>query len=196
MATQQSNELVVLADEKGSALWKAFGTLLQGVVLALTGRSSDAIKIINSGIGALRSTGSTLWMPLWLSHLAKSYADLGQFVDARRCIGEAMTVIEVAKERLYEAEINRMAGEIALLSPQPDAVKAQAHFERALSIARAQRAKSWELRAATSVARLWSDQGKQDEARGLLAPIYGWFTEGFNTLDLKEAKALLDKLRA
>ena len=153
MATQQSNELVVLADEKGSALWKAFGTLLQGVVLALTGRSSDAIKIINSGIGALRSTGSTLWMPLWLSHLAKSYADLGQFVDARCCIGEAMTVIEVAKERLYEAEINRMAGEIALLSPQPDAVKARAHFERALSIARAQRAKSWELRAATGVRR-------------------------------------------
>ena len=133
-------------------------------------------------------------MPLWLSHLAKSYADLGQFVDARRCIGEAMTVIEAAKERLYEAEVNRMAGEIALLLPQPNAEKALAHFERALSLARAQRAKSWELRAAMSMARLWKDQEKRDEARGLLAPIYGWFTEGFNTLDLKDAKALLDVL--
>ena len=105
-----------------------------------------------------------------------------------------MTVIAAAKERLYEAEVNRMAGEIALLLPQPNAAKALAHFERALSLARAQRAKSWELRAATSIARLWSDQGRRDEARDLLAPIYGWFTEGFNTLDLRDTKALLNTL--
>ena len=194
IATEQSNELVVLADEKGGALWKAFGVLLQGVMLARTGISSDAVQTINSGINALRSTGSTLWMPLWSSHLAKSYADLGQFVDASRCIGEAMTVIKVAKERLYEAEVNRMAGEIELLLPQPNAAKALAHFERALSLARAQRAKSWELRAATSIARLWSDQGRRDEARELLAPIYDWFTEGSNTLDLRDTKALLNTL--
>ena len=133
-------------------------------------------------------------MPLWLSHLAKSCAELGQFVEAGRCIGEAMTVIEAAKERLFEAEVHRMAGEIELLLSQPNAAKALAHFERALSVARAQRAKSWELRAAMSMARLWKDQEKREEARGLLAPIYGWFKEGFDTLDLKETKALLNTL--
>jgi len=105
-------------------------------------------------------------------------------------------VIETSKERLGEAEVNRTAGEVALKSPQPDTVKAEAYFERALAVARQQQAKSWELRAAMSLARLWRDQGKRDEARALLAPVYGWFTEGFDTLDLKEAKALLDELRA
>ena len=102
--------------------------------------------------------------------------------------------IENAKERWYEAEVHRTAGEVALKSPKRDAAKAEAHFERALAVARQQQAKSWELRAAMSMARLWRDQGKRDEARELLAPVYGWFTEGFDTLDLKEAKALLDAL--
>ena len=98
-------------------------------------------------------------------------------------------------EKRYEAEVDRVAGEVALKSPKPGAAKAQAYFERALAVARAQQAKSWELRAAMSLARLWRDQGKRDEARELLAPVYGWFTEGFDTLDLKEAnKALLDEL--
>ena len=87
---------------------------------------------------------------------------------------------------------HRTAGEIELMSPEADASKAEAHFERALAIARAQQAESWELRAAMSMARLWRDQGKRQQARDLLSPIYGWFTEGFDTLDLKEAKALLD----
>ena len=102
--------------------------------------------------------------------------------------------METTKERLFEAEINRVAGEIALKSPEPDAAKAEAYFERALAVARQQQAKSWELRAAMSIARLWRDQGKPQQARELLAPVYGWFTEGFDTLDLKEAKALLDEL--
>ena len=89
-----------------------------------------------------------------------------------------------------------MAGEIALKSPEPDAAKAEAHFERALAVARQQQAKSWELRASMSMARLWPDQGKPQQARELLAPVYGWFNEGFDTLDLKEAKALLDELHA
>jgi len=131
--------------------------------------------------------------PLWLSHLATAYAELGQFEDAWRCVGEAMTAVETTNERWFEADILRMAGEIALLSPAPDAAKAEANFERALAVARAQQAKSWELRAAMSMARLWRDHGKRDEAHALLAPVYGWFTEGFNTLDLKEAKALLDE---
>ncbi len=96
--------------------------------------------------------------------------------------------------RWCEADLHRIAGEIALISPERDAAKAEAYFERALGVARGQQAKSWELRAAMSMARLWRDQGKRNEARDLLAPVYGWFTEGFDTLDLKEAKALLDEL--
>ncbi len=119
-----------------------------------------------------------------------------QFDEAWRCIGEAMAAVEITKERWWEAEVHRIAGEIARLSPEPDAAKAEAYFERALAIARAQQAKSWELRATMSMARLWRDQGKRDEAHALLAPVYGWFTEGFGTLDLKETKALLEELHA
>jgi predicted ATPase len=103
-------------------------------------------------------------------------------------------VIDTTKERVWEAEVNRTAGEIALKSAQSDAAKVETYFEHALGIARAHQAKSWELRAAISKARLWRDRGKREEARDLLAPVYGWFTEGFDTLDLKEAKALLDEL--
>jgi predicted ATPase len=101
-----------------------------------------------------------------------------------------MTAIKTTNERWCEAEVHR----IALKSPEPDAAKAEAYFKRALTVARQQQAKSWELRAAMSMARLWRDQGKRAEARDLLAPIYGWFTEGFDTLDLREAKALRDEL--
>ena len=137
-----------------------------------------------------------MWMPLSLTYLTRAYAKLGQFDDAWRSIGEAVTMVETTKERWCEAEINRMAGEIALMSPELDTAKSEAYFERALTVARRQQAKSWELRAAMSMARLWRDQGKRKEARDLLAPVYGWFTEGFDTVDLKEAKALLDELAA
>ena len=133
----------------------------QGCVLALTGKASDAVQMITSGITAWRSTGATVWTPLYLSYLARAYAELGQFDDAWRCIGEAMTAVETTKERWCEAEVHRMAGEIALMSPEPDAAKAEAYFERALAVAREQQAKSWELRAAMSMARLWRDQGKR-----------------------------------
>jgi predicted ATPase len=107
-----------------------------------------------------------------------------------------MTPVETTKERALEAEVNRVAGEIALMSPEPRRTEAEGYFERALEVARQQQAKSLELRAAMSMARLWRAQGKRDEARDLLAPVYGWFTEGFDTRDLKEAKALLDELAA
>jgi predicted ATPase len=126
--------------------------------------------------------------------LAIAHASIEQFDDAWQCIEKAMTTVETTDERWCEAEVRRIAGEIALMSPERDVVKAKAYFERALAIAREQRAKSWELRAAMSMARLWRDQGKRQQARDLLAPVYGWFTEGFDTLDLKEAKALLDDL--
>ena len=105
-----------------------------------------------------------------------------------------MTATETTSERMWEADVHRIAGEIALLSPEPNAAKAETYFEHALAVAREQQAKSWELRAAMSLARLWRDQGKVREARELLAPVYGWFTEGFDTRDLKEAKALLEEL--
>ena len=135
-------------------------------------------------------------MPTYLSYLARAYAELGQFDDASRCIGEAIVAVETTNENWYEADIHRIAGEIALKSPEPDAAKAEAYFERALAVARQQQAKSWELRAAMSMARLWRDEGKVRQARELLAPVYGWFTEGFETRDLKEAKALLEEWAA
>jgi predicted ATPase len=183
-----------LADQKGGAYWKALGTMMQGDLLALAGKASVAVQKITSGVTAQRSTGATVLIPAYLSSLAKAYADLGRFDDAWRSIDEAMTLVETTKQRLLEAEINRDAGEIALMPSGPNAAKAEAYFERALVVARRQRAKSLELRAAMSLARLWRDQGKPQQGRELLAPVYGWFTEGFDTLDLQEAKALLDEL--
>jgi predicted ATPase len=135
-------------------------------------------------------------LPFFLSHLSSAHAGLGQLDEAWRCIGEAMAAVETTKERWYEAEINRIKGEIALKLPQLGSSQAGAYFERALAVAREQQAKSWELRAAMSMARLWRDQGRRHEARDLLTPLYGWFTEGFETRDLKEAKVLLDELHA
>ena len=126
----------------------------------------------------------------------KALADLGLVDNAWRSVDEAMKTVELTQERMFEAEINRVAGEITLKAPKPDAAKAQVYFDRALGVARQEQAKSWELRASMSLARLWRDQGKVQQARELLAPVYGWFTEGFDTRDLKEAKALLEELAA
>jgi predicted ATPase len=191
----QADEGIVLADKKGAFFWKALGTMFQGCVFAGTRQAAKAVSSIVSAITSYRSTGATLFTPFVLSYLAIAHASVGQIDDARRCIGEARSAAETAGERWCEAEIHRMAGEIELLSPERDVAKAQAHFERALEIARAQQARSWELRAATSLARLWRDQGKVQQARELLAPVYEWFTEGFDTRDLKEARALLEELQ-
>jgi predicted ATPase len=197
-ANAQADELIGLADEKRALHWKAWGTIYRASVLALTALNSDAIhnaiQTIASGIAARRDVGATIDTPFSLSQLAGAYSRINQCNDAWRCIKEAVAIVETSKERWYEAELHRIAGDIALRSPRQDAAQAQAYFERALVVARQQQAKSWELRAAMSMARLWRDQGKRDEANGLLAPVYGWFTEGFDTLDLKEAKALLDEL--
>jgi predicted ATPase len=194
VATELARELFTLAEEKGALLWKASGLIYQGCVSATNGRAADALEMISGGVADYRSTGATAFMTLFLSHLSRAYADLGQFDDAWCYVGEAVTMIDTAKERFCEAEVNRVAGEIALKSPEPDVVKAEAYFDRALKVARAQQAKFWELRAAMSMARLWRNQGKPQQAREFLAPVYGWFTEGFDTLDLKEAKALLGEL--
>jgi predicted ATPase len=188
------DEFSVLKDQTGSLFWGAWGMMQQGCLLALTGKASDAVQTITSGVTAMQSTGTTMWMPLWLSYLARANAETGQFDNARRCISEATAAVETAKERWCEAEVNRIGGEIALLSPEPDLAKAKAYFAHALAVARQQQAKSWELRAAMSMARLWRDQGKCNEACKLLAPVYDWFSEGFDTRDLKGARDLLGLL--
>ena len=195
-AHAQVDELIALADERGAPYWKALGTAVRGWLFAVTGKASDAVWAITSGLTSLRSTGATLYEPRHLSSLAMAYAELGQLDDAWRCIDDAIAKVERSQEKWCEAEVHRIAGEIALKSLAPGPEKAEAYFDRALAVARRQQAKSWELRAAMSMARLWRDQSKRDEARELLAPVYGWFTEGFDTLDLKEAKVLLEELVA
>ena len=190
------DEFVALADEKGASFWEAQAMSFRSCLLSMTGEGADAVHMITSALSTYRSTGASVFMPWYLSTLARAYAKLGQFDDAWRCVREALTMAETTKERWFQAEVHRFAGEIALKSSQPDAAKAEGYFERALTVARQQQAKSWELRAAMSLARLWRSQGKPQQARELLAPVYGWFTEGFDTRDLKEAKDLLDELHA
>jgi tetratricopeptide (TPR) repeat protein len=195
-AKAEAEELTTLAQDKRALFWDALGIAMQGCVAALTGKPADAVDKITSGVKLLRSTGATLWAPFQLSHLALAHAQRGQLDDAWRCVSEAMTAVETTKERWCEAEVHRVAGELALLGGRPDVAKAQAHFVRALGVARAAHAKSWELRAALSLSRLYRDQGNRDQACDVLRPVYRWFTEGFDTRDLTEAKALLDALTA
>jgi predicted ATPase len=162
--------------------------------LSASGRETDAIELINVGLDAYRSTGSRVFIPFSLNALAHAYASTGQLEQGCVVISQTLDTVERTNERLFEAEIHRTAGEIALNLPKPKVAKAQAYFERSLEIAREQQSKFWELRTAMSMARLWRDQGRRQQAYDALAPTYGWFTEGFDTSDLKEAKALLDHL--
>jgi predicted ATPase len=189
------DELDALANDKGAEFWKT-AEMSRGWLLALKGEALEAVPMIIAGNRIWGSRGNTVWLPLSASYLASAYAQLARLDDAWRCISEAITMTEITGERWCEAEINRIAGEIALKLPERDLANAAAYFEKALAVARQQEAKTWELRAAMSMARLWRDQGKCKEARDLLAPVYGWFTEGHDTRDLKEAKALLEELAA
>jgi DNA-binding winged helix-turn-helix (wHTH) protein/predicted ATPase len=194
-AAEQIQELMDLAQDMEGSYWTAAGRMLQGCLFALTSKGSAAISHITSGIAISRLQGANLLrMPWYLSCMATAYIELGQLDEAGRCITDAIAAMETTKETWQESEIYRMAGELALISPTPDRTKAEIHFGRALAIARQQQAKSWELRAAASMARLWMDQGKRNEARDLLGAVYGWFTDGFESHDLKDARALLDKL--
>ncbi|WFU43569.1 adenylate/guanylate cyclase domain-containing protein [Bradyrhizobium sp. CB82] len=193
-ARAQLDEAIALANETGAAFWKEMSAMARGRTLVFVGDASDAIQVVTSQIAAFRATGARILLPAHLISLARAHAELGQFEAAWGAVGEATAQMEAAEEGWWRAEVHRVAGEIALMPPQRDAAKAEAYFERSLEIAREQQARSWELRAAMSMARLWRDQGKRDEARELLAPVYGRFTEGFDTLDLKQAKALLDEL--
>jgi class 3 adenylate cyclase/predicted ATPase len=194
-ASAQLDELIPLLTEKNASQWKGRGLMHRGCIQALTGKAADAVEMIPPGIAACQSSGSTIFVPWYVSHLARACAELGRFDEAGRYISEAFAAIGATAETWCESDVHRIAGEIALRAQQPDPGKAETHFTRALAIARVQQAKSWELRAATCMARLWRDQGEREKARELLSPIYDWFTEGFVTRDLREAKALLGELQ-
>jgi predicted ATPase len=163
------DEFNVLKDQIGGLFWGGWGLALRGCVLTLTGEAEEAVRNIASGIAAIRSTGNTMWTPLFLSYLAWANGRIGRLDEAWTNIREAMNVVETTKERWCEAEINRIVGEVALLSPDHDTAKAETGFARALEVARKQQAKAWELRAAMSMARLLRAQGKQSAARELLS---------------------------
>ena len=194
-ASALAAELDALADEKGAAEWKAQGLMTQGALRLLTGKPSDAVRLLTTGINAFRLAGATVFIPRYLTYLATAYTILSQYDNALRVMSEATEAVDRANDRWCEAEVARVAGEVALLAPKKESAKAQKYFERALAVARQQQAKSWELRAAMSLARFWRSQRKVQQARELLASVYGWFTEGFDTRDLKEAKALLEQLQ-
>jgi predicted ATPase len=151
---------------------------------------------LRQGSPAWRATGAGLFEPYFLGLQAEAQGGFGAAEEGLDLAAKALDRVEETGERWFEAELHRITGELMLRLPKADPGAAETQFEHAAATARQQGAKPWELRAAMSMARLWRDQGKRDEARELLASVYGWFTEGFDTRDLKEAKALLDELAA
>jgi predicted ATPase len=149
---------------------------------------------VRQGIAAYRATGAAVLVPYFYTVLVDASAHLGYTDDGLQALAEAHTLVEQQEERWWEAEIHRLWGVLLLRQPGTSQAEAEAWLQRALDVARCQEAKSLELRASMSLARLWQQQGKRDAARELLAPVYGWFTEGFDTADLQEAQALLDAL--
>ena len=191
-AGARARELVALAEDKGSSYWKANGLMWQGCVMTQNDRAPEAVHTLISSIETYRSTGATIYVPFVMSYLAIAHSQLERHDEALDVIDRAIAMAQSTKEQWCEAELYRTKGKLFVQSGTITA--AEPHFERALEIARRQQARSWELRAATSMARLWRGQGKRDEARDLLAPVYNWFTEGFDTDDLRKAKVMVDTL--
>ncbi len=162
--------------------------------MAAPGRPEEGIAEIQHGLTAVRAMGAERSRAYYLALLAKVYGQLGQADQGLDALAEALALVEATDERYWESEIHRLKGELLLSRSVQDADQAARCFDQALESARRQSAKSLELRAATSLARLWQRQGKPEPARELLAPVYGWFTEGFDTADLRDAKALLDEI--
>jgi predicted ATPase len=211
LAVQERAEAVIaLSSEQGFALILAWGTIMRGWVLAEQGQEEEGIAQMRRGLAACRATGAEVMRPNNLALLAEAYGKVGQVEEGLQVLGEALDAVDKSGERFCEAELYRLRGELMLaqskvqslkskvtdprsLTPDPQ-TEAEACFHKAIEIARKQQAKSLELRAATSLARLWQQQGKEKEAHDPLAEVYGWFTEGFDTADLKDAKALLEEL--
>jgi predicted ATPase len=190
----QADALLTLATAQGFPLFIGSGTFWRGWALAMQGEGEAGLVQLRQGMAAVLATGQELLRPLCLALLAEAIGHVGQVEEGLRLLAEALKALEASGRGDGLAEVYRLKGELLLRQSVPDAVQAEACFQQALAIARRQQAKSWELRAAMSLSRLWQQQGKHAEARKLLAPIYGWFTEGFDTADLQEAEALLDKL--
>jgi class 3 adenylate cyclase/predicted ATPase len=189
---ERVDQLLAVAAEQGFPFYHAWGTIYRGWVRVKKGDAADGVSLLRSGSAAYRATGAALWMPQHLALLAGACEIAGQVEEAVRLFDEALQTTENTGERWFAAELSRRKGQLLLRQGQLEA--AEELYCKALSIAREQEAKLWELRAAESLARLRRDQGRRTEARDLLAPVYGWFTEGFDTKDLREAKALLQDL--
>jgi predicted ATPase len=174
--------------------FRAHAIIFLGWALFKQGQSEEGIDQLREGLVAYRATGAELECSHWLALLAEAYRSIGQPEEGLHLIAEALDHVEQTSIVYYEPELHRLHGELRLSLNPADKQRAEASFIRALEIARNQQAKSWELRGAMSLARLWGEQGNRAEARNLLAPVYGWFTEGFDTADLKDAKALLDEM--
>jgi predicted ATPase len=192
---EQAEATIALSTEQGFLLLTANGTILRGWALAMQGQREEGVAQIRQGTAAVRATGGTaFYVPYSCILLAEVSGHLGQTEDGLHALAEAHTLVEQHEERVWEAEIYRLRGVLLLRQTGTPQEEAETWLQRALDVARRQEAKSLELRAAMSLSRLWQHQGKRAEAYELLAPIYSWFTEGFDTTDLKEAKALLDEL--
>jgi predicted ATPase len=194
--TQELAEtMLAFATEQVFPFVAAHAMVWRGWALVKQGQSEEGIAQLRDGLVAFRATGAANESSHWLGLLAEACRDIGQTEEGLRVIAEAFDHVAQTGIVFYEPELRRLEGELRLCQDPAETQKAEACFRRAIEIARGQQAKSWELRAATSLARLWHDQGKRLEARALLAPVYDWFTEGFDTADLKEAKGLLNELR-
>jgi predicted ATPase len=194
-STQERAEAAIsLAKEQGFPFWIAVGSLLRGWVLAQQGRAQEGSTQLHQGLVAFRATGAKVLQPYFQALLAEVYGTMGQPEAGLTVLAEALTLVDTTGEHVWEPELYRLKGELLLQQNAVNQGEAEDCFHHALEIARNQQAKSFELRTATSLARLWQQQGKCQEAHDLLAPVYHWFTEGFDTADLQEAKALLDTL--
>jgi predicted ATPase len=189
-----AEDVIALSREHGFTQRVATGIILQGGALAEQGQRQEGIEQICQGLAAFRATGSEVGLPQYSSLLIEAYRAVGQVEEACRMLAEALMLVDKHREHFWEAELHRLKGHLSLQQTVSDAAQAEVCFRQALAIARQQQAKSLELRAATSLARLWQQQGKCAAAHQLLAEVYGWFTEGFDTADLQEARALLDAL--
>jgi predicted ATPase len=188
------NDCVALANEHGFAQWAAQGRILQGWADAQKGEATTGIARIRDGMAAAEATGARVVTPLFLTLLAEALAFAGKIEEGLAALDDALAKAAVSGATIWDAEIHRLRGELTGRLPYPDPAKAEDSFRTALAIAREQGTRGYELRAATSLARLWSEQGRLGDARDLFAPVYSSFTEGFDTADLKDAKRLLDEL--
>jgi len=194
-ATQERAEAAMaLSREYGFPYWLGIGTIRRGWALAAQGQGAEGVQQIRQGLAVWRATGADLNRPWFLALLAEACGRAGEAEEGLTAVAEALTAVHIKANRVCEAELYRLKGELLLQQVIPEVQQAETCLQHALATARRQQAKSLELRAAMSLARLWQRQGKRAEAHTLLAPIYGWFTEGFDTADLQEAKALLEAL--